>query len=194
MNEDRFNQLDRLHETASKMFNAAIAKHGGCACGDNCPACCREPVYSSRLEAERIVALLDEEQKKALKSKLVVWLVAFYRTGQDKEERPKVFTYIPAMPPCPLLNGTRCGVYDHRPIECRAHFALKHRSYCEDIEKRKDQKHALFCNEILMHISVEHLHIENGMLADHLCVHLAEILIGPQPETAARMQYVVEFA
>jgi len=194
MNQNEsFAKLDRLHTAASDAFNRAIAKHGGCACGDHCPACCGEPVYASRLEAERIVALLDTAQKNALVTKLRIWLEAFYRTGQGKEERPKVWTYIPAMPTCPLLDGTRCGVYEHRPVECRAHFALKHRSYCEDLEKRREQKHAIFSDELLTQIMCEQLHIEGGIVADHLCIHLAEILIGPQPETAAREQFVAEF-
>jgi Fe-S-cluster containining protein len=190
---ESFAHLDRLHTAASNAFNKAIAKHGGCACGDNCPACCREPVYASRLEAERIVALLDNEQKEILKEKLTFWLAVFYGSGQHTEERPKVFTYVPAMPPCPLLKGTRCGVYEHRPLECRAHFAMKHRSFCEDIEKRREQKHAVFNDKLLHQIMCENLRIEGEMVIDHLCIHLAEILIGPQPETEARHQIIAEF-
>src|SRR5436190_22052679 len=192
MNEDRFERLDKLHARASELFGMAIAKHGGSACSDNCPACCREPVYASRLEAERIVATLDDAQKEALVTKLGIWLTALYASGQDAHERPKVYTYIPAVPACPLLNGTRCGVYEHRPVECRAYFALKHRSYCEDLEKRKEQKHAVFSDNLMMAICAGHLHIEGGFINDHLCIHLAEILIGPQQETAARCMYVVE--
>jgi len=191
--DPRFVELDKLHTAASMAFNAAIAKHGGCACGDRCPACCREPVYASKLEAERIVALLSDDQKEVLRAELVIWLEAFYRSDQHKEERPKVYTYIPAVPPCPLLNGTRCGVYEHRPIECRAHFALKHRSYCEDLEKRKEQKHAVFSNELMNNVMMANLQIENHMIVDHLCVLLAEILIGPQPETEAKHEYVLDY-
>src|SRR5438552_634554 len=187
-----FEQLDALHANASEAFGKAIAKHGGCACGIDCPACCREPVYTSRLEAERIGALLDGAREEALKAKLAIWLKAFYISGQAAEERPKVFTYIPAVPACPLLDGTRCGVYEHRPIECRAHFALKHRSYCEDLEKRKEQKHAYFSDELMTQICHLNLQIEGGLVMDHLCVLLAEILIGPQPTTAARLEIVVE--
>jgi|SRR5436190_1474020 len=192
MNEDRFERLDKLHARASELFGMAIAKHGGSACGDRCPACCREPVHASRLEAERIVATLDDAQKEALKVKLAIWLKAFYASGQNAHERPLVFSYIPAVPACPLLNGTRCGVYEHRPIECRAHFALKHRSYCEDLEKRKEQKHASFSVALMSGVCMEHMNIETEFIADHLCIHLAEILIGPQQETAARCMYVVE--
>ncbi len=187
-----FDALDILHAKASKAFNGAIAKAGGCACGVDCPACCNEPVYASRLEAERIVALLDDAQRETLKTKLVPWLKAFYDSGQDKEKRPKIYTYIPKMPPCPLLDGKRCGVYEHRPIECRAHFALKHRSYCEDMVKRKEQKHAIFDDKLMFQVCQALIQIENQLMADHLCIHLAEILIGPQPETEARMHYVLE--
>ena len=37
------------------------------------------------------------------------------------------------------------------------------------------------------------LKIEGRMTVDHLCILLAEILIGPQPETEARHQYIAEF-
>ena len=144
-----FDQLDRVHTASSEVFGRAIAKAGGAACGDNCPACCREPVYASKLEAERIVALVTEEDKAALKTKLEPWLKAFYASGQETTERPNVYNYIPVMPPCPILKGTRCSVYDHRPTECRAHFAFKHRSYCEDIDKRREQRPSYFNDEVL---------------------------------------------
>src|SRR6266550_4791087 len=187
-----FDKLDRLYAAASEAFGKAIAKSGGCACGIDCPACCREPVYATKLEAERIVALLDAAQREALVIKLKIWLKAFHSSGQGAEHRPKVYTYIPAVPACPLLNGTRCGVYEHRPMECRAHFAFKHRSYCEDLEKRKEQKHAVFSDELMQDIMIEHLKIEGRMVTDHLCVLLAEVLIGPQPETRARAEYVLK--
>lgn len=200
MNDDRFDQLDKLHTTATEIFGKAIAKESAktgvpSPCGDKCPACCREPVYASRLEAERIVALMDEARKEVIREKLTFWLAGFYGTGQHKVERPSVYEYIPSVPPCPLLDKDgRCSVYEHRPLECRAHFAMKHRSYCEDLAKRREQKHALFGDDLMMILCVEHMHIENGILMDHLCVHLAEILLGAQPETEARVNYIAEFA
>lgn len=187
-----FDKLDALHARATDIFQRAIAHGGGCACGIDCPACCREPVYASRLEAERIVATLTEEDKAAIIPKLKDWLAAFYGVGHHQAEQPNVYKYVPTMPPCVLLKGTRCGVYDHRPVECRAHFAFKHRSYCEDLEKRKQQAHAKFSDGLLVSIMSEQMLIEGHLLVDHLCVHLAEILIGPQPETQDRVQYIVK--
>ncbi len=195
MTDPRFDELDRLHVAASDAFNRTIAKHGGCACSDKCPACCREPVYASRLEAERIVALMDDARKEVIREKLTYWLACFYGSGQHQEHRPSVFAYIPSVPPCPLLDKDgRCSVYEHRPVECRAHFALKHRSYCEDLGKRREQKHAMFSDELMMAICADHLRIENQMVVDHLCILLAEILIGPQPETQARRQFIAKYA
>ena len=190
--DPRFAELDSIHAQITAEMKKAIAKSGVTpACGANCPACCSEPVYADRIEAERILAGMTPDEIEALKPKLAEWLKTFYASGMAPIEQPNAYQYRELRLPCPLLGGTQCGVYDHTPMSCRMHFAMKHRSYCEDNTLRHQQKFA-FSKEIGQAGSDAICQIHNHSIYDHLCVLLDELVFGPQPVTGARLEVIVQ--
>lgn len=80
------------------------AARGIAPCHDGCSHCCHIPVLITAAEAEVIA---HETGRELLHPE---WCY------EQKLE------YIGN--PCPFLEGDRCGIYEHRPLTCRAHYSV----------------------------------------------------------------------
>src|SRR5262245_50457163 len=123
----------KFDETLAKL----LAQDGAAPpCGPGCSACCSEPVLAGRQEAELIVARLRDfplaEQERivaAVEDRVARFLASPLRHDSD----PSAHAYRKLRLPCPLLTPEgRCGVYEIRPLACRAHVARAHPERCHD--------------------------------------------------------------
>jgi len=160
-------------------------------CRRGCSACCSEPVYVERREAEHVIEAmkkLPQEEQDAIMDRLRVWLDKI--RGQDilKQRQPDVIEYRKLRLPCPLLNQKNgdCLVYANRPMGCRLHFAIGPRENCEDDAKRRDQTY-MYVQDPMLGPILELLDGKPGdILMEHLGLHLAEILLGEKVESESR--------
>jgi len=111
-------------------------------CTKGCFACCREPLHTSRREAELIFASIPEPEKEAVRQRVSKWLDIVVPTGLAAEDLPSVHLWRPLMAWCPMLKDGLCTTYANRPIGCRSHMAAGPRVNCEDDELRYFQQYA----------------------------------------------------
>jgi Fe-S-cluster containining protein len=120
-----------------------FAREGVCiTCQKGCHACCSEPLYTTRAEAEHLWSQLTAEQMEELKPKLSVWIETWEGSAACRDEIGSidVIEYRRLKLACPLLVNGLCSVYEHRPIGCRDHCAVGPREYCEIDRLRKRQR------------------------------------------------------
>lgn len=180
---------------------AAIFEHGTTpdgrkvrpTCAKGCSACCYEPVYAERSEAQLLasaVLRLPADVRARVLVRAKAWATRFRASPLLKEERPAVMAYRALRLPCPLLEGGECLVYDDRPFGCRAHVAFGPREGCEDDAKRPDQ--VFMENNDFMAGAITALAAglaRDGraeLLMDHLGALLAEAMLGERVESEAR--------
>jgi Fe-S-cluster containining protein len=101
---------------------------GPIACAAGCAYCCYVPrVLVTLAELARIIAAVQTWPPEAIEA-LTARLDAHIR-AQSSNVR------VPALrPPCPLLAGSRCSIYDVRPLVCRgqhAYDAEECKTHCE---------------------------------------------------------------
>jgi Fe-S-cluster containining protein len=106
----------------------AMSPLGQVACGADCAYCCYVPrVLVTLPELARIVERLEAwpvDQIEALKARLEAHISA-----QSSDVAPPA-----ARPPCALLVGRCCSVYDARPLVCRGQHAYdvqECKTHCE---------------------------------------------------------------
>lgn len=190
--DSRFTELGEIYASFDRIFATALRKGGRApSCGAGCFACCYEAVYCDRLEAEHILSTLTAEQKEALKPALREWMDRFFASGLDRQEMPKIWDYLPLRLRCPLLGPDGlCTVYADRPFSCRVHTAVGPRELCHDQAKRPQQRFAE-ARQLTCAAALEIGRVTNHAVLDHLCIHLANLLLGDTRQTKARTEYVI---
>lgn len=163
-------------------------------CKKGCFACCDEPVYVERREAELIVetirAMPPEEQERI--TSLLRQAVEKLKAAPDvlKADEPHVLKYRALKITCPLLKDGACSIYPDRPFGCRAHIALRPSAFCEDDAKRLQQQYMVIpdpINGLLAAI----MSCDNGVLEmEHLILFLSELLLGESIESGSRQMVV----
>jgi Fe-S-cluster containining protein len=184
-------------EKLADLFKRGVDQYGNRPnppCKKGCFACCNEPVYVERREAELVVeairAMLPEEQARI--TILVRDAVAKLKAATDvlKADQPHVLDYRALKITCPLLKDGACSIYPDRPFGCRAHVALKPATFCEDDAKRLKQQYMVIpdpINGLLASIMA----LDNGVLEmEHLILFLSEILLGEPIESGSRQMVV----
>jgi Fe-S-cluster containining protein len=171
-----------------------VAKDGSTiSCHKGCFACCREPVYVYEHEVHYMLGCLTPEEIEALKPKVKIAIDTLEASGLLEEIEPKVWGWRPLNMWCPLLKDGLCSVYQNRPLACRAHIAIGPSHHCEDNELRRQQK---FLNtpDLNRHVSQRimfgSLEEDGEACSDHLIVLLAEILLGRNVKSSARVKVV----
>lgn len=165
-------------------------------CCRGCSACCYEPVYADRSEAELAVAALSQlsrNVRKDVRERVKAVLETVKASGLLKEEQPSAFEYRKLRVPCPFLDLTNgeCRIYKNRPIGCRSHIALKPRDWCEDDEKRKKQQ--FMVNPEFTWPATQEIAVANRELVmDHFILLLAEVMEIEEVWSEARMKIMVE--
>lgn len=135
----------RNYDKSFKTFRQGEARQGRpvvATCGKGCFACCREPLHTSRREAELVFDSIPEGEKDAVRQRVIKWLDIVVPTGLAAEDLPSVHLWRPLMAWCPILKDGLCMTYDNRPIGCRSHMAVGPRDHCEDDELRYFQTYA----------------------------------------------------
>lgn len=102
-------ELKRAFALVDSSVKEAVAKAAQrgreCACGSNCPQCCRQPIPLTPAELMLIAAHIRHgvapDAREMLKSGL-----------QSRIANPLAA-------PCPFLTGNSCAIYPVRPIACR---------------------------------------------------------------------------
>lgn len=183
--------MERLDKFLSLVVEKARTEGLVPSCSRGCSACCSEPVYAERREAEHAIEAiktLPPEEQAAILERLKAWLEKIRGNPILKEEQPNVFEYRKLRLPCPLLNQKNgdCLVYANRPMGCRLHYAVGPRQNCEDDEKRRDQTY-MYVQDPMLGPMMELLDGKPGdILMEHFGLHLAELMLGEHVESESR--------
>jgi len=165
-------------------------------CGKGCSACCSEPVYAERREAElaaQAIGKMPYPQREATKARIREWLERIKEAPEIlAQETPHVLVYRQLRLPCPLLQGALCSIYQDRPWGCRLHTAVGPRENCEDDSKRLSQLYAYVPDALTQKSSLVVLGGDGGELEmEHFGLLLAELVLGERVESAGRTLYKV---
>ena len=177
-------------------FHAALRKTGNFnpAC-DTCThsACCYEPVYSDQIEVDDILSRLTPEQRSELIEAVHRWHKRATLSGVLLlEEKGAAFPYRDASLPCPFLKDGRCSIYEHRPLACRAHYALANPDNCK-MPARRTQKYAMWeQNDSYLNILMKYALAVGLLKIDHLGLQLYNRLFGANERSSAASQYIIE--
>lgn len=163
------------------------------SCGRGCSACCYEPVYAEKTEAEiaaHALRQMPHAQQKEIKRRLREAVEKFTASEVFKARMPRAIEYRKLALACPFLDlKTRdCTIYNSRPFGCRAHFAVSPRINCEDTEKHGQimlVKPGPEIDSIMGQIMFDSGHGE----MDHYILLLAEELFGERIESGSREIY-----
>lgn len=163
-------------------------------CKAGCFACCREPVYVERHEAELMLSTLSEAERAEVAELTRQWLEKADAAGIVAATESDAFRYRAAILWCPLLKDGRCRAYAERPIACRGHITNRSKRGCEDDEQRRTQKFILMPELIewgarqVLGTTAE----AGGMLEyDHLGVHLARALLGSKARSGVGHDVII---
>ncbi len=107
-------------------------------CAAGCAHCCNLEIFTSRAEAEVVVAWLVEhrstDELEAIRDRLRAWL-AWYRTEYPELVASGVSrtdAFFKHAPRCALLEATNyCGAYEVRPVACRNHLVSSPVAECD---------------------------------------------------------------
>lgn len=168
-------------------------------CTKGCAACCSEPVYAERREAELAVQALSRmspERQLEVKERVRTWFERVKAAPEIlKEEQPHVLAYRKLGLPCPFLRDRECSIYADRPWGCRLHYAVGPRENCEDDGKRLSQTYAYVPNIVAQKSTLKLIEKDGGaMEMEHFGLLLAEILFGERVESAGRTMFKVTFS
>jgi len=155
-------------------------------CKQGCYFCCKESVYCYKQEASHALHGLGGELLKRVKERTREWVKRFTASGMADYDEPPVVEYRRHNIWCPFLEDGKCSVYDRRPIPCRLHLAVGPLEKCVDDELRREQ---LFVSDpkMIIQLQVDVAGICQPAKADHLGVWLAELLLGQEIKTEARL-------
>lgn len=159
---------------AIKRQTAADGRPVVCAMG--CSACCYEPVYAERREAEHALGRVTPQARARVKERTREWLAKVVPSGLLNDSLPNVFKWRALRAACPFLENNRCSVYQDRPCGCRLHCATGPKENCFDDALRPGQTYA-YSPEVLARLSHYAAKVLGRFDQDNLGVWLAEILL-----------------
>lgn len=187
---DLINKAHRLFDEKllrTRQTYAAAGRPVVFSCTKGCFACCVEPVYTSKNEAEHVISSIPPEELEGVKRRTQEWVDKAVASGILQEATPNVYRYRPLKLWCPLLKDGQCLVYKNRPLGCRGHNALGPQEWCGDDKLRKKQRFANMphiVNEAFMVIVSEGPDIH----CDNLVVFMAEALLGIKVESSSEIK------
>lgn len=189
--------LAKAHEVIDGVVDQALRitrKRGHkVPCADGCAACCYEPVYVERREAQALVDALAG-QREELTRRTQEWWNAFFQGGFNSKVRPRkgegyaaLLAYRSARLACPVLRSNLCSAYATRPVSCRSHLALGSRRGCEDNELRTKQQFVEIDSEahVVALYAIDPESTKVLLEFDHLGIWLGHILLGKKERSAA---------
>jgi Fe-S-cluster containining protein len=169
-------------------------------CGNKCGACCFEPVYATRAEAQLIIDTIralpnGETGVQMVRVTVAAWLLRFAVSDLYEQQKPAALEYRALFMACPFLQADQsCDVYAVRPSGCRMHFTIGHPSWCGNLEKRREQQYVDVAGtalkipplmDALMEIGRQVHAVDPAGTTDHLGVMLADVLgLDPRPSGA----------
>ena len=159
---------------------------------DNCKldACCYEPVFADAFEVDDILSRLTPGQLIALKLDVWKWherAKHMFTLGRENI----AFTWRDARVPCPFLHEGRCGIYEIRPLACRAHYALHNPELCKMPHRREQKYLMLDHDETYQMIALKYAVGIRRLLADHFGLILYNRLFQRNEESASAEGYEV---
>lgn len=197
-------RLERMREAHAQtdrdlevVFKSPSTEKLTVTCSKGCSACCSEPVYAEKREAElaaQVIEKMPHAAREEAKAKIRQWLERV-KTAPEilAKEMPGVLEYRKLRLPCPLLKGGLCSIYQDRPWGCRLHNAVGPRENCEDDARRLSQMYAYVPDILAQPSSISILGPNGGTLEmDHFGLLLAEVLLGERVESAGRALCKVE--
>lgn len=192
--QDAHQEVDRRVEIAIE--NARWnGKPVQISCRRGCSACCSEPVYAERAEAELIVEKIrgmPPSEQERIGGLVQEWVHRVRASGLLDRNEPHVLDYRRLRLACPLLLNGECLVYRDRPLGCRSHMALLDRRLCEDDSRRMDQRFAFIPG--LMHDIFAQI-VENQprtLVMDHFGLLLHEVLHQEKVKSESRKVVLVQ--
>lgn len=170
----------RVLRTFDRAWAVEARKHNiRITCQRGCSACCSEPCYISRDEADLLVSRIPANELPGVRERTRAWLMVAELSGTLREETPHVLTYLSRGLTCPLLKNSVCLVYSARPLACRSHCAVGASDLCK--ANRMAQSYAVLPMPIVN--AVRAMTLEG----DHLGVWLSKLLLQIPMESAARV-------
>lgn len=184
-----------------KVISVGLDQHGNKAtpqCSRFCSACCWEPVYTERREAQLAILAtnsLSANEQQLLKIRLEEWVKKFLASGFQNQIAPYVIEYRKAGLPCPFLRwdgknpfSGECSIYEARPLACRSHLAMFPRENCESDEKRLSKQRFMY-EPWIMHEPMNAVigGSAGNIVCDHFGLLLYEVLFGKKIKSEARM-------
>lgn len=124
--------LDAAVSASQSRLDAAISSWLASApsriyCGRGCHNCCSLNVHTTLPEARLLAAALDDHQRQAI-ARHVATLTTLL-PGADLKTYLRSHRRIPGGCPLLLVDGS-CGVYQHRPLACRALHSTRDNAWC----------------------------------------------------------------
>jgi Fe-S-cluster containining protein len=162
--------------------------------GKGCCACCYEPVYCSSAEVHHLLESLTDEQKTRVTARLSLALEKVRASGLFDKDMPPVMEWLALQVSCPLLEGSKCMVYERRPVSCRSHMACGPANWC--VENREHQIYPMAeeiskaCGQAIIET---HMKLNGKLIQfDNLLALLEYKLLGEYHETASAQKIVLE--
>lgn len=138
----RLKVLANKAEQVSAVLDKAVDKLEPMSCSKGCSACCRQLVSVTRAEGALIVDRHREKVTAArdkLEHQARVAEECFHgMEGDVLETVPEAaLSYWKRQINCAFLTEDQeCGIYDARPLECRAYFVTSSPELCKTLEGR----------------------------------------------------------
>lgn len=198
----RLERIRDAHEKTDRDLATVFAqpqnKSVALTCSKGCSACCSEPVYAERREAElaaHAIEAMPHTEREEAKARLRAWLERMKAAPEIlAQEQPHVMPYRKLGLSCPLLKDQLCSIYKDRPWGCRLHYAVGPRENCEDDAKRLTQSYAYVPDVLSQRSTLSLLGNGDGSLEmEHFGLLLAEIVLGERVESASRSMIKVTF-
>lgn len=180
----------RRHDELHRILKKKLLKKPPCCIG--CSACCYEPAFTERREAEYLLEIVPPTELAGVVERTRQWAGVMRGPGAVlmKSKEPNAFAYRLLRAPCPLLKDGKCLVYPRRPIGCRSHTATGPRTHCENDAYRPNQRFMM--NKEPSNYAIQYLVEHSAMLRfDHLGAQLTELLLGETVPTAAKLDTIL---
>lgn len=114
------------------------------SCRAGCGACCRQLVPISRVEARRLISLVEsmpEPRRSRVRERFAAAAGALNRAGlvdpllHPRKENVQALrdlgvNYFHLEIPCPFLEDESCGIYEERPLICREYLVTSPAHLC----------------------------------------------------------------
>lgn len=136
------------NQTVAYSIDLTERKGKKISCKAGCGACCKQPVPVTLLEAEylnRLIMNMPEKQQQKVRAGFAHTIKTVTEAGllEDLENISDLATeqkrrlakeYFELGLECPFLENQSCGIYQHRPLQCREFLVTSDPRFCAELD------------------------------------------------------------